>query len=341
MEKVTMSELTPKQVVAGIRKKHGDDSAMLMGGTGTGVKAVCPTGIGVIDNWVVGIGGLPYGRIIEVYGAESSGKTTIADVIMAGCQRDNGIAALLETEQSFDPAWAKIHGVDIDNLVFCQPNYLSAGKKDDGGGALQQIESIVERSSASRPIVVVLDSVAATCTQGEYDDGLSGHAAMAEQARDWSAGLRTLNKVISKHQAMLVLVNQVRAKPGVMFGPTETTTGGNAIKFYSSIRLQCSHGKQIEGGNGRYMRIKAMKNKLCPPYRGAELRLDYATGFNETWNTLNYAKEVGCVEKSTRLGRKGYIEACEALGWNPVAESNETIEQPDIVAPIAEGDSDE
>lgn len=330
-----MSDLTPKQIVAGIRKRHGDESAMLMGDSGTGVKGVCPTGIGVLDHWVLGIGGLPYGRIVEISGAESSGKTTLADAIMAGCQRDNGIAALIETEQSYDPAWAKIHGVNVDELVFLQPNYLSGDPKEkdsDGGGALQQIESLVTKSTETRPIVVVLDSVAATCTKGEYEKGLVGHAAMAEQARDWSAGLRTLNKVISKHQALLILVNQIRAKPGVMFGPTETTTGGNAIKFYASIRLSCYHGKQIDGGSGRYMKVKAMKNKLCPPYRGVDLRLDYDSGFNEMWNTINYAKEVGCVDKGLKLSRKGYFEACSNLNWIPSPRLLAEVENDKILA---------
>jgi recombination protein RecA len=328
------SNVTPKMLVAGLRAKYGPEAAMLMGETGTGVKGVCPTGLAVLDRYVLGIGGLPYGRTIEVFGMESSGKTTLADRILAGVQRDGGIAALVETEQSYDPQWAKLHGVDVDNLILAQPNYL-----DGDGGVLQQIESLVTRSSKSRPIAVVLDSVAATPTKREFDEGITGDVAVAEAARAWSTGLRTLNQVVSRHNALLILVNQTRSKIGVMFGNPETTPGGNAIKFYSSIRLSCFPGKKVEGYDGRHFYVTAVKNKLCPPYRKAIMRMSYTDGFDEMWNIINYAKDVGCIEKSAKVNRASLVEACKNLSWPepPMVEGStesETDEedQPEMAA---------
>lgn len=249
--------------------------------------------------------------IADGFVVHNSGKTTMMNTFLAGVQRDNGIAVLCETEHSYDPAWAKSLGVDVDNLVLLQPNYL-----DGEDGALAQFENVITRSG-DRPVLIALDSVAATPTQREFKDGVSGDAAMCEAARCWSKGLRTLAATVAKHGAILLLVNQIRAKPGVMYGPTETTPGGNAIKFYASVRLAVHHGKKVEGGDGRYMGVTAVKNKICPPYRKAQLRLDNDGGFNERWAVMNHAKEMGCVASSCR----SYKEAVAALDWSDLQET--------------------
>lgn len=293
----------PGRVVAALRKKFGDDAAMLMGEAGTGVREVCPTGMAVLDRWVLGVGGLPYGRIFEVFGAESAGKSTIMNKILAGAQRDGGVAILCETEHSYDPAWAKLHGVQIDDLVLLQPNYL-----DGEMGALAQFEAAIGRH---KKVVIALDSVAATQTKIEYEEGITGGAAMAELARAWSRGMRILAPVIARAQAILVLVNQTRAVIGKMYGPTETTPGGNAIKFHASVRLSVYHGKRADGGTARFLGVQAMKNKVAPPFRKAQFKLDFASGFDEPWSILDHAKEMGCVEAKCH----DVDEAVEALHW--------------------------
>ena len=295
----------PAALVKQHRIAFGSESAMLMGETGTGVASVCPTGMAVVDRWVLGVGGLPYGRIIEVSGAESSGKTTIMNKLLAGVQADGGVACLVETEQSYDPLWARLHGVDIDNLMLMQPDHL-----DGKCGALEQFEALIENSSG--PILIALDSVAAAQSKREFDEGLTGDAGMAELARAWSQGLRRLNPIIARRQAILVLVNQTRAVIGQMYGPKSATTGGNAIKFYASIRLQVSHGPKVDNGAGRLMSVMGIKNKCSVPYRKAMLKMSFTEGFNDRWSILNHAKDRKVVGNKA----KSYNEALLALGWD-------------------------
>jgi recombination protein RecA len=296
----------PARVVAALRKKFGDDAAMLMGESGTGITEVCPTGMAVLDRWVLGVGGLPYGRIVEVSGSESSGKTTLMNKMLAGVQRDGGVAILCETEHSYDPAWAKLHGVGVADLVLLQPNHLDGEK-----GALAQFEAAIGRH---KKVLIAMDSVAATMTKAEYEDGITGGAAMAEAARAWSRGMRILAPAIARNQAILLLVNQTRAVIGKMYGPSETTPGGNAIKFYASIRLSVYHGKRIDGGAGRFIGVQAQKNKVAPPFRKAQFKLDFASGFDDRWAILDHAKEMGCIEAKCHSLK----EAIKGLHWEGI-----------------------
>lgn len=299
---------------------------MLMGESGTGIKAVCPTGLAVLDRHVLGVGGIPYGRIVEIFGAESSGKTTIMDRILAGVQRDGGIAVLSETEHTFEPSWARVHGVDTDDLIFTQPSYL-----DGEDGALAHWENIL-LGAGGRHVVIALDSVAAMKTKAEFEGGIAGPAGMAEVARIWSRAFKSFAELLDKKQATLVCINQVRSKVGVMYGNPETTPGGNALKFYASVRLAVIHGK-ADGATGRFMKVKAVKNKLVPPYREAALKLDYATGFNEKWSILNHAKEMGCVPN----GCKSLKEALANLHWDLPESDGEAVEGEEDAAADRDG----
>lgn len=296
---------SPKQLVASLRKSFGEDAAMLMGDEGTGVRSVCPTGIRVLDHHIIGVGGLPYGRIVEMYGNESSGKTTMMNKMLAGCQADGGIAVLVETEHSYDPAWARLHGVNTDDLVLLQPDYL-----DGDDGVLAVIEKVIERVS-DRPVLVALDSVASTPTKAEVTDGVTGDLKIGEPARAWSKAMRILVGKLKGKDACLLLVNQTRTKIGVLYGNPETTPGGNAIKFYASVRLSVLHGSKIDSGGGREMTVMSTKNKVAPPYRKAKLRLDFDKGFNDKWATLNLAKDLKLIENKSQ----DEAAAIKALGW--------------------------
>lgn len=297
--------VSPKALVTALQSKFGDESAMIMGDAGTGVKSVCPTGIAVLDRWTLGVGGAPYGRIIEISGGESSGKTTLMNKLLAGVQNDGGTAVLAEVEHTYDPAWAKLHGVDVDKLVLMQPDYL-----DGEGGTLVQFEYLIENSKG--PILIALDSVAASQSKREFEEGLIGDPGMAELARAWSQGLRRLNPIIARRQAILVLVNQTRSNVGVMYGPKTTTPGGNAIKFYASVRLSVGHGQKVDNGLGRLMSVLAVKNKVAVPYRSCNLKMIYSKGFDERWNIMNHAKDRKVVPDSCR----SYKDAIAALGWS-------------------------
>lgn len=310
-ELLMSGKITAAQIVAALRKKFGEETAQLASGGGSGVRAVCPTGLTVLDRWVLGIGGIPWGRIIEISGAESSGKTTLANMLMAAAQRDGALAHLFEVEHTWEPAWGAKMGIDLDELGLSQPSYL-----DGEDGALAEMEVILDKVKGKRSALLVLDSVASTNTKAEFDQGLLGEPAMAEQARVWSFCLRKLNKLLSETQSTLVLLNQVRAKPGVMYGAKETTPGGNAIKFYASVRLKTNHGEKLDNGLGRIVGVTALKNKVAPPFRHADFKLSFGEGFNDEWSILNYAKENGCVEK----GCRSLDEALIALGWKEGAE---------------------
>jgi recombination protein RecA len=298
-----MSKLTPERLLSDLRKKFGEDSALLMGaGGGSGVREVCPTGNPVLDRWVIGVGGMPYGRIMEMFGAENSGKTTLMNRMLAGVQRDGGIAVLCETEHKYDPTWAELHGVVLEQLVLLQPPHLEA--------ATEQFEAIIDKAEGKR-ILIALDSVAATPCKKEVEEGVSGTPGIGEAARVWSRSLRILSSKINKHQVAIVLVNQVRTKIGVMYGDPTTTPSGNAIKHYASLRLAVNHGKGIDGHAGRYINVTMLKNQLAPPFRKAALRLDFAKGFNIRWEVLNHAKELGMVPAKCQ----SFKDAANALGW--------------------------
>lgn len=295
-------------IVEALRKRFGNEAPRLMTDAGgTGVSAICPTGLSVLDRWVIGIGGLPWGRVVEVYGGESSGKTTLANAFMAAAQRDDARASLYEVEHTWEPAWAARMGVNLDELLFDQPSYIDGDK-----GTLAKIETTLESARGQHQLIVV-DSVAGMKTKKEYDEGLTGEAAMAEQARIWSSAMRKMVQMLDETQSTLVLLNQVRSKPGVMYGPKTVTPGGNAIKFYASLRLELYHpsGSRLDGGRAKAIGVRAVKNKLAVPYRDAQFKLDYEKGFVDRWGIMHHAKEVGCISESC----KSYKEALKNLGW--------------------------
>lgn len=303
-------KVTPAMLVAGLRKSFGQEAAMRLGESNLGVKSVSPTGSEVLDRHVLGVGGLPRGRIIELYGGESAGKTTLMNRMIASAQADGALGILCETEHSYDPEWAKFCGVNTDDIVLLQPNYL-----DGKDGAVGLIAGVLDKIG-DQPALIAYDSVAATQSLREFKEGITGDTAMCEAARTWSEAMRILSPKLATSNATLLLINQVRDKPGVMYGPTETTPGGRAIKFYASVRLAVSHGKKTPEGNGRFMNVIAMKNKVAPPYRKVTLRLDFDTGFNERWSILNHAKEMGCIDNKCRSLK----DAVSALGWTDLLE---------------------
>lgn len=287
-----------------------EDVALLMGEGGFArVKEVCPTGIEVLDRHVIGIGGLPYGRGVELKGEESSGKTTLLNRFMAAAQKDGCTVALADAEEKFDPSWATLHGVNLAEVVQMRADTLENFQ--------EEAMFIVEKQ---KRCMIALDSIASIATKNEL---VEGKYLPAEHARLWSQFLRPFKQLVREKQALVVFVNQMRMKIGVMFGNPETTFAGNALKHFYSLRLNVSHGKTIkeEGVHqGRYMHVRADKNHMAPPLRSAALKLTYTEGFDEMWSTINYAKDVGCLEAGETVNVERYNEALANLGWAEKAE---------------------
>jgi recombination protein RecA len=321
---------TQEEILTGkLQKKHGEGAAVLLSaGTWSRVTDVCPSGIGVLDHHVLGCGGMPYGRIMEMYGIEGSGKTSLMNKFIAGCQREGGIANLCDAETKFDEGWSKTHGVDPDKLIVSQPAHLEEW--------LEITENAITQKPASRLMLVALDSVAALPPKRAVDEGLGQDDSVAEAARIWSRAMQLMPKLVSRHGVAMILLNQVRMKIGVMYGNPETTPGGNAIKAYAALRLSVSPGKQTDDKQGRYMNVRAMKNQMHRPFNKAQLKLQYATGFDDRWSTLNHAKDMGCVDAKCR----SYKEALKALGWpEPAVPVVDAVDEPDaVVAAVAQDD---
>ena len=297
-----------------IESQFGKGTIMKLGTRETVEVPSIPTGSFGLDN-ALGIGGLPKGRVVEIYGPESSGKTTLTLQIIAECQKAGGSAAFIDAEHALDPEYAKALGVDIDELLLSQP--------DTGEQALEVTDMLVKSGSLD---VIVVDSVAALVPRAELE-GDMGDSHVGLQARLMSQALRKITGSIQKSNTLVIFINQIRMKIGVMFGSPETTTGGNALKFYSSVRLDIRRIGAIKDGDeviGNETRVKVVKNKMAPPFKVVEFQILYGKGINKNAEIIEFAVKKGIIEKAgawysykgDKIGQ-GIAKSSEFLKENP------------------------
>lgn len=301
------------QALKQIEKEYGKGAVMKLGETPDKIEVISSGSISL--DKALGVGGYPKGRIIEIYGPESSGKTTFALHAIANAQKNGGFAAFIDAEHALDPTYAKALGVDIENLVLSQP--------DNGEQALEIAEALIKSGSID---VLVVDSVAALVPEAELN-GDMGDSHVGLHARLMSQAMRKLSGIISKTKCVAIFINQIREKVGVMFGNPETTTGGRALKFYSSVRLEIRRGEQIKDGInaiGNRTTIKVVKNKVAPPFRNCEVEIIYGQGISYLGELVDLGVQYGAIEKAgawfsyegNKIGQ-GREKAKEFLKNNP------------------------
>lgn len=329
IEKLKALQLTMDK----LDKTYGKGSVMKLGDSPIEEVEVIPTGSITLD-LALGVNGFPKGRIVEIYGPESSGKTTLAIHAIAECQKNGGIAAFIDAEHAFDQFYAKKLGVDIDNLLISQP--------DNGEQALEIADNLIRSGAID---LIVIDSVAALTPKAEID-GEMGDSQMGLQARLMSKALRKLTGSISKAKCSCIFINQLRDKIGVMFGNPETTTGGNALKFYASVRIDIRKATQLKDGEeviGNRVKVKVVKNKVAPPFRKAEFDIMYGEGISKVGEIIDLGVELSIIKKSgswfsygeTKLGQ-GRDSVKTILSDNPeLMEELETKIKNEITKPDA------
>jgi recombination protein RecA len=323
-----------------IDKQFGKGSIMRMGEKGSMAVEVIATGALPLD-LALGVGGLPRGRVVEIYGPESSGKSTLAMHVVAEAQRNGGICAYIDAEHAMDPVYAKAIGVDIDQLLISQP--------DTGEQALEIADMLVRSGALD---VVVIDSVAALTPRAEIE-GEMGDSHVGLQARLMSQALRKLTANLNRSNTIAIFINQLREKIGVMFGSPETTPGGRALKFYSSVRLDIRRIESIKDGVevvGNRTRVKVVKNKVAPPFRQAEFDIMYGKGISREGSLLDLAVDMGIVKKSgawytydgEQLGQ-GRENAKQFLAENPevMVDISEQVRQQAGLSDVAEPDAED
>ena len=321
--------------LAAIDKQYGKGSIMKMGEKSTMAISAVQTGALALDV-ALGVGGLPRGRVVEIFGPESSGKSTLAMHVVAEAQRNGGICAYIDAEHAMDPTYARAIGVDIDQLLISQP--------DTGEQALEIADMLVRSGALD---VVVIDSVAALTPKAEIE-GEMGDSHVGLQARLMSQALRKLTANLNKTNTIMIFINQLREKIGVMFGSPETTPGGRALKFYSSVRLDIRRIESIKDGAevvGNRTRVKVVKNKVAPPFRQAEFDIMYGRGISREGSLLDMAVDMGIVKKSGAW----FTYDGEQLGQGRENAKNFLSENPEIMVEVSEkvrqqagiGDADE
>jgi recombination protein RecA len=303
-----------------IDKDYGKGSVMMMNEKAEVLQEVISTGSIALDS-ALGIGGLPKGRIVEIYGPESSGKTTIAIHVIAEAQKKGGMCAIIDAEHAFDSSYAQKLGVNVDSLLISQPDY--------GEQALEIADRLILSGALD---VVVIDSVAALVPKSELE-GEMGDSKMGLHARLMSQALRKLTATIAKTNTICIFINQLREKIGVMFGNPETTTGGNALKFYASVRLDIRRTQQVKDGDeaiGNHVKVKVVKNKVAPPFRAAEFDIIFGEGISKAGEIIDMGTELGIINKSGSW----YSYNDDKLGQGRESVKQLMLDNPELAAEI-------